>query len=144
MALLLTFLVVDLLAFMGRIKMYVISADCSKCHTESTRSLGCSIRLMVLALLTPADNGPSPATLTSLFLSHLGKHFLPQEHYLFSLAVSSRSSNYTVLPTDYIIGPASGTPNMCLSWPKALPPSSDGIDWQIGSAFLQTVYSIFR
>lgn len=26
----------------------------------------------------------------------------------------------------------------------ALPPSSDGVDWQFGAAFLRTVYSIFR
>ncbi|KAF8910641.1 aspartic peptidase domain-containing protein [Gymnopilus junonius] len=51
--------------------------------------------------------------------------------------------NYTLLPTDYIIGEAAGDPNLCLSWPMALPPSSDGIDWQIGTAFLRTVYSIF-
>lgn len=51
--------------------------------------------------------------------------------------------NYTLLPTDYIIAPASGNPNLCLSWPMALPPNSDGIDWQMGSAFLRTVYSIF-
>jgi len=51
--------------------------------------------------------------------------------------------NYTLLPMDYIIGPASGNPNLCLSWPMALPPNSDGVDWQMGSAFLRTVYSIF-
>jgi len=34
---------------------------------------------------------------------------------------------------DYIIGPASGNPNLCLSWPMALPPNSDGVDWQMGS-----------
>lgn len=44
-----------------------------------------------------------------------------------------RDNNTFVLqPTDYIIGPASGNPNLCLSWPKALPPSSDGVDWQLG------------
>lgn len=31
-----------------------------------------------------------------------------------------------------------------MTWPKASPPSSDGIDWQMGSAFMQTVYSVFR
>lgn len=51
--------------------------------------------------------------------------------------------NYTILPSDYIIGVASGNPNLCLSWPMSLPPSSDGIDWQFGSAFLRTVYAIF-
>ncbi|KAF8632240.1 hypothetical protein AX15_001990 [Amanita polypyramis BW_CC] len=50
---------------------------------------------------------------------------------------------YVLQPTDYLIGPALGNPNLCLSWPKATPPSSDGIDWQIGSAFLRTVYTVF-
>lgn len=53
------------------------------------------------------------------------------------------SRNFTMLPADYLIGPASGNPNLCLSWPKALPPTTDGIDWQLGGAFLKTVYSIF-
>ncbi|KAM6504503.1 aspartic peptidase A1 [Amanita muscaria] len=50
---------------------------------------------------------------------------------------------YILQPTDYLIGPASGNPNLCLSWPRATLPSSDGIDWQIGSAFMATVYTIF-
>jgi len=49
-----------------------------------------------------------------------------------------------MLPTDYLRGPASGNPNLCLSWPMALPPNSDGLDWQFGAAFLRTVYSVFR
>ncbi|KAF9477924.1 acid protease [Pholiota conissans] len=59
------------------------------------------------------------------------------------MAFTFGQRNYTITPTDYIIGPASGNPNLCLSWPMSLPPSSDGIDWQIGAAFLRTVYSIF-
>jgi len=51
--------------------------------------------------------------------------------------------NYTLQPSDYIIGPASGNPNLCLVWPRANPPTGDGIDWQIGAAFLRTVYSIY-
>ncbi|THH14213.1 hypothetical protein EW146_g6091 [Bondarzewia mesenterica] len=51
--------------------------------------------------------------------------------------------NFTLLPSDYLIGPVSADPTICLSWPRALPPSSDGIDWQLGSTFLRTVYSIF-
>ncbi|KAJ6513263.1 acid protease [Mycena sanguinolenta] len=50
---------------------------------------------------------------------------------------------YTLEPTDYLIGPASDNPLICLTWPRALPPSPDGIDWQFGGAFLRTVYSIF-
>lgn len=51
--------------------------------------------------------------------------------------------NYTVEPSDYLIGPASGNPNLCLAWPHAALPSADGIDWQIGTAFLRNVYSIY-
>ncbi|KAI0719301.1 acid protease [Cerioporus squamosus] len=60
-----------------------------------------------------------------------------------TMAFTFGGQNFTLQPTDYLIGPASGNPNLCLSWPRALPPSSDGIDWQIGSPFLRTVYSIF-
>ena len=64
---------------------------------------------------------------------------------VFVNGLSPRSDkNYTLLPSDYIIGPTSGEPALCLAWPKASPPSSDGIDWQIGAAFLQTVYTVFR
>jgi len=49
-----------------------------------------------------------------------------------------------MLPTDYLRGPTSGNPNLCLSWLMSLPPNSDGVDWQFGTAFLRTVYSIFR
>ncbi|TFK28103.1 acid protease [Coprinopsis marcescibilis] len=58
-----------------------------------------------------------------------------------SFAFGSR--NYTLLPQDYIIGRASGNPNLCLSWPRAQPPSADGIDWQFGTPFLRTIYSIY-
>lgn len=51
--------------------------------------------------------------------------------------------NFTMEPSDYLIGPVESNPDLCLSWPRALPPSSDGIDWQFGSNFLRTVYSIF-
>ncbi|KAJ7931483.1 aspartic peptidase A1 [Mycena leptocephala] len=54
-----------------------------------------------------------------------------------------RQQTYTLEPTDYLIGPASGNPKICLTWPRALPPSADGIDWQFGGPFLRTVYSIF-
>jgi len=50
---------------------------------------------------------------------------------------------YTLEPTDYLIGPASGNPKTCLTWPRALSPSADGIDWQFGGPFLRTVYSVF-
>lgn len=51
--------------------------------------------------------------------------------------------NITLQPTDFLIGPASGNPSLCLTWPQALPPSSDGIDWQLGTPFLRSVYSVF-
>lgn len=35
-------------------------------------------------------------------------------------------------PTDYLIGPTESTPDLCLSWPNAQPPTSDGVDWQLG------------
>ncbi|KAI0925766.1 hypothetical protein AcW1_008107 [Taiwanofungus camphoratus] len=60
-----------------------------------------------------------------------------------TMAFSFGGQNFTLQPTDYLIGPASGDPELCLTWPAALPPSSDGIDWQLGTPFLQTVYSIF-
>ncbi|KAJ7035013.1 aspartic peptidase domain-containing protein [Mycena alexandri] len=50
---------------------------------------------------------------------------------------------YTLEPTDYLIGPASGNPQVCLSWPRALSPSPDGIDWQFGGPFFRTVYTVF-
>ncbi|KAK7051004.1 hypothetical protein VNI00_005116 [Paramarasmius palmivorus] len=53
------------------------------------------------------------------------------------------SQNFTLQPTDYLIGPTTGNPTLCLSWPRAVSPSPDGIDWQLGSPFLRTVYSIF-
>ncbi|KAG8213028.1 hypothetical protein J3R82DRAFT_11420 [Butyriboletus roseoflavus] len=67
---------------------------------------------------------------------------------------------FVLQPTDYIIGPTAGDPDLCLSWPKASPPSTDGIDWQLGKTdsyslqtaftttslgtpFLRTVYSVW-
>ncbi|KDQ14862.1 hypothetical protein BOTBODRAFT_55061 [Botryobasidium botryosum FD-172 SS1] len=59
------------------------------------------------------------------------------------LTLVFQQKNITIQPSDMLIGVVSGTPNMCLSWPVALAPSSDGIDWQFGSPFLKNVYSIF-
>ncbi|KII89952.1 hypothetical protein PLICRDRAFT_40126 [Plicaturopsis crispa FD-325 SS-3] len=53
------------------------------------------------------------------------------------------TQNITLQPSDFLIGPTAGNPDLCLTWPRALDPSSDGIDWQLGTAFLRTVYSIF-
>ena len=62
--------------------------------------------------------------------------------FLFEL-IYFRGKNYTLQPTDYIIGPASGNPDLCLTWPRALPPNSDGIDWQMGNFFISSRY-IYR
>ncbi|KAH9952051.1 acid protease [Amylocystis lapponica] len=51
--------------------------------------------------------------------------------------------NFTLQPTDYLIGPIDEDTAICLSWPMAAPPSSDGIDWQLGTPFMRTVYTIF-
>ncbi|KAJ7494700.1 aspartic peptidase domain-containing protein [Mycena galericulata] len=59
------------------------------------------------------------------------------------LSFTFGQQTYTLEPTDYLIGPASGNPEVCLTWPKALSPSADGIDWQFGGPFLRTVYSVF-
>ncbi|EJD49793.1 acid protease, partial [Auricularia subglabra TFB-10046 SS5] len=50
---------------------------------------------------------------------------------------------FTLEPKDYIMGETTGNPGTCLAWPVALPPSSDGIDWQFGAPFLRTVYTVF-
>ncbi|KAA1467492.1 acid protease [Dentipellis sp. KUC8613] len=60
-----------------------------------------------------------------------------------TLTFTFGAQNFTMLPSDYLLGPIQEDPNLCYSWPQATPPSSDGIDWQIGSSFLRTVYTIF-
>lgn len=50
---------------------------------------------------------------------------------------------FVLQPTDYLIGPAAGNPDLCLTWPVASASDGDGIDWQIGTAFLRSVYSVF-
>ena len=52
--------------------------------------------------------------------------------------------NYTLQPSDYLIGPTATNPSLCLTWPRAASPAAIGIDWQIGQPFLRTVYSIWR
>jgi hypothetical protein len=53
-----------------------------------------------------------------------------------TLTTDISQQNYTLQPSDYLIGPTIGDPDLCLTWPRASPPSSDGIDWQIGSKFI--------
>ncbi|KAJ7650314.1 acid protease [Roridomyces roridus] len=59
------------------------------------------------------------------------------------LSFTFGQQNYTLQPEDYFIGPAAGNPEVCLTWPRALPPTPDGIDWHFGVPFLRTVYSVF-
>ncbi|THH22134.1 hypothetical protein EUX98_g8242 [Antrodiella citrinella] len=60
-----------------------------------------------------------------------------------TMAFQFGSTTFVLEPTDYLIGPVDSEPDLCLSWPVASPPSSDGVDWQLGTPFLRTVYSIF-
>lgn len=62
---------------------------------------------------------------------------------LVTMSFSFGGQNFTLQPTDYMIGPASGNPNLCLTWPRATQPTPDGVDWQLGSAFLRSVYTIY-
>lgn len=62
---------------------------------------------------------------------------------LVTMSFSFGGQNFTLQPTDYMIGPASGNPNLCLTWPRASQPTPDGVDWQLGAAFLRSVYTIY-
>lgn len=70
--------------------------------------------------------------------------FVPLHYQVDVSDQSIRTQIFEMLPTDYLRGPTSGNPNLCLSWLISFPPNSDGVDWQFGTAFLRTVYSIFR
>ncbi|KAH8831916.1 acid protease [Flagelloscypha sp. PMI_526] len=63
--------------------------------------------------------------------------------YSGTISFSFGKEEYVLQPTDYLIGPAEGNPNLCLSLPVALAPSADGIDWQLGGPFLRKVYSVY-
>ncbi|KAJ3999464.1 aspartic peptidase domain-containing protein [Lentinula boryana] len=60
-----------------------------------------------------------------------------------TLSFTFGQRNFTLEPSDYLIGETSGDPGLCLTWPVALDPSPDGIDWQFGTPFMRTVYTIF-
>ncbi|KAI0749774.1 acid protease [Daedaleopsis nitida] len=68
-----------------------------------------------------------------------GQYVVPCDTQV-TMSFNFGGQDFILQPTDYIIGPASGNPNLCLAWPRALPPSSDGIDWQIGNPFLRTFW----
>ncbi|KAI0067467.1 acid protease [Artomyces pyxidatus] len=78
----------------------------------------------------------------SRLVDETGQWAIPCDTNL-TMTFTFSEQNFTLLPSDYLIGPTSAIPALCLSWPKATPPSSDGIDWQMGAAFLRTVYTIF-
>ncbi|KAK0536241.1 hypothetical protein OC835_002081 [Tilletia horrida] len=66
-------------------------------------------------------------------------------HFGFGASASDVVRNVTLLPTQYLIGPASGNPNLCFSWLAASLdlPSADGVGWTFGIAFFQAAYTIF-
>jgi len=81
-----------------------------------------------------AANGRFLVTLWSPCLFRSGKGFQLCGGLRVEFNIARRSGqNFTLQPTDYMIGPASGNPNMCLTWPRANQPTPDGIDWQLGA-----------
>lgn len=84
--------------------------------------------------MKPRGSGASLATRLLLYVSLSGKHLLLALIMIRVIrsSLGYRETVYTLLPEDYIIGPASGNPDICLAWPRAAPPSADGIDWQFG------------
>jgi len=52
-----------------------------------------------------------------------------------TLSFTFGRQNISLQPSEYLIGPTSGDPTYCLAWPKASPPSPDGLDWQLGMPF---------
>ncbi|CAE6465155.1 unnamed protein product [Rhizoctonia solani] len=71
-----------------------------------------------------------------------GQYAIPCDTTL-SMSFTFGARNYTLQPHDYIFARVLDPANMCLAWPRATAPSSDGIDWQLGTPFLRNVYSIF-
>lgn len=111
-------------------------ARVSRSQASPSRLTGCQM-----------DSGRCPATRPSRYRSRLGE----RQHAGGSLVWSAdrsltlRANNTFVLqPSDYLIGATAGNPDLCLCWPRASPPSADGIDWQLGTPFLRTVYSVWR
>jgi len=71
-----------------------------------------------------------------------GQYAVPCDTAL-TMGFTFGNRNYTLQPHEYIYARVQDPPNMCLAWPVATAPSSDGIDWQLGTPFLRTVYSVF-
>jgi hypothetical protein len=106
--------------------------------------------LAIFDVGTPGIYGPW-ADVSNLFASFdgarlvdasVGQWAVPCDSAM-TMSFTFGQQNFTLQPTDYLIGEASGDPGLCLAWPRALDPSPDGIDWQLGTPFMRTVYSIF-
>ncbi|KAG1747197.1 acid protease [Suillus paluster] len=96
---------------------------------------------------TPQPTYPGPTGNTSVALLDVGgkggQWVIPCDSSATMSFSFGEGNSFVLEPTDYIIGPAEGNPDLCLSWPKASPPSADGVDWLLGTPFLRTVYSIW-
>ena len=89
---------------------------------------------------TQEDNGPSLVILWSPCRFRSGKVVYPRGILSAEPNVARpRGQNFTLQPTDYMIGPASGNPNICLTWPRASQPTSDGVEWQLGTSLTAPV-----
>ncbi|KAL7410223.1 aspartic peptidase domain-containing protein [Mrakia frigida] len=60
-----------------------------------------------------------------------------------TMSFSFGGRDYVLQPSDWIMGRVASVPSECFAWPVALPPSGDGIGWQLGVPFLRAVYSVF-
>jgi hypothetical protein len=96
----------------------------------------------------PGIVGP-PAAVDALFGQIDGARHVGAGRYVVPCSIQQRmffsfgGRNYTLLPSDYIIGPASGNPYLCLSWPAAVQGSADGVDWVLGQPFMRAQYTLF-
>ena len=77
------------------------------------------------------DSGLYPVMPTKPSPSRLGRFAPPP--CATSTYGNYRGQMFLMQPTDYLIGPSESTPDLCLSWPRAQAPSSDGVDWQLGA-----------
>jgi len=61
-----------------------------------------------------------------------------------TMSFSFGGRDYVLQPSEWLVGRVSTNTQECLAWPVALPPSGDGIGWQLGTPFLRSVYSVFQ
>ncbi|GJE88752.1 A1 family peptidase [Phanerochaete sordida] len=126
-----------------------ISVNGTAVNPEPTYSNLTSTSIALLDVGTPGIYGPFQdvsriyaAIPGSRLVDAAGQWVIPCDAN-HTIAFKFGGQTFVMQPTDYLIGPTSGTPDLCLSWPRASAPSSDGIDWQLGTPFLRTVYSVF-